>query len=48
MLNSIMQGELIDLIERNVENASVYVYHGQRELKKAVAVNKHGRRVRST
>lgn len=40
------QGELVDRIERNVENAGVYVYHGQTELRRAVSVQNTGRRTK--
>ena len=43
---SCTQGELVDRIECNVENASVYVYHGGKHLRKAMEFNRSGRRVR--
>ena len=40
-----VQGELIDRIERNVENAGVYVDHGNREMRKARIAKRTGQRV---
>ena len=39
------QGELIDLIERNVESAGIYVHRGQVNLKSAVVYKSKGRKV---
>lgn len=39
------QGELIDLIERNVESAGIYVHRGQVSLKSAVVYKSKGRKV---
>jgi len=39
------QGELIDLIERNVESAGIYVQRGQVNLKSAVVYKSKGRKV---
>ena len=41
------QGELINIIERNVENATVYTYQAQKEVKKAVVFKRKNRKVRS-
>ncbi len=42
----LLQGELIDRIERNVENAGVYVDHGNREVKRARTAKRTGQRVK--
>ena len=39
---------MIDLIERNVENAGVYVYRGKDDIKSAVRIKRTGRRVSVT
>ena len=40
-----MQGELIDLIEKNVENASIWVYHGKKQITRAVVIHRSNKRV---
>ena len=39
------QGEMIDNIENQVENAAVYVYKGTENVKKAVVYSRSNRRV---
>ena len=39
------QGEMIDNIENQVENAAVYVYKGTESVKKAVVYSRKNRRV---
>ena len=36
---------MIDLIERNVENASIWVYQGQREVVRAVRISRSNTKV---
>ena len=40
-----VQGELIDVIERNVETAAVYIYKGRGEMKQAAIYNSSARKV---
>ena len=39
------QGELINVIERNVENAGVYANQGRKEIRKAVVYHESNRKV---
>jgi len=46
LLISVVQGEMIDNIEKNVNNAVEYVDHAKVETKKAVRYQTQARRVR--
>lgn len=44
----IIQGDMVNNIEKNVENATDYIEHAKEETKKAVKYQSKSRRVRNT